>query len=70
MTISVNKVDSAISTYNTQNKVKVRQFSNQEETKNVKHQTDVSLSQGTDKPEANKKTFYSIIDIILKHKGI
>ncbi|MCG6538315.1 MAG: hypothetical protein L7F78_27255, partial [Syntrophales bacterium LBB04] len=59
-----------ISAYNKQSKVKMR-LSSPEETKNSKYQDVVSLSQqGTDKAEAYKKISYSIIDVILKDKGV
>ena len=71
MTISAYHVDSVISAYNKQNKVKIRQSSSPEETKNSKYQDVVSLSQqGADKAEAYKKISYNIIDVILKDKGV
>lgn len=71
MTISAYQVDSVISAYNKQSKVKMRQASSPEETKAAKYQDVVSLSQqGPDKAEAYKKISYSIIDVILKDKGV
>lgn len=71
MTISAYQVDSVISAYNKQSKVKMRQSLSPEETKTAKYQDVVSLSQqGTDKAEAYKKISYSIIDVILKDKGV
>ena len=71
MTISAYQVDSVISAYNKQSKVKMRHPSSPEENKNASYQDVVSLSQqGNDKAEAYKKISYSIIDVILKDKGV
>ena len=71
MTISAYQVDSVISAYNKQSKVKMRHASSPEENKNARYQDVVSLSQqGNDKAEAYKKISYSIIDVILKDKGV
>ena len=71
MTISAYQVDSVISAYNKQSKVKMRHSSSQEENKNARYQDVVSLSQqGSDKAEAYKKISYSIIDVILKDKSV
>jgi len=71
MTISAYQVDSVISAYNKQSKVKLRQPSSPEETISTRYKDVVSLSQqGNDKAEAYKKISYSIIDVILKDKGV
>lgn len=71
MTISAYQVDSVISAYNKQSKVKMRYSSVPEENRNALYQDVVSLSQqGVDKAEAYKKISYSIIDVILKDKGL
>jgi len=71
MTISAYQVDSVISAYNKQSKVRMRQPLSAEEDKTAKYQDVVTLSQqGADKAAAYKKISYSIIDIILKDKGV
>ncbi len=71
MTVSAYQVDSVISAYNKQSKVRVRQPSSPEEAKSGKYEDVVSLSQnGIDKNEAYKKISYSIVDVILKNKGV
>jgi hypothetical protein len=71
MTISAYQVDSVISAYNKQSKVKMRYSSTPEENKSALYQDVVSLSQqGVDKAEAYKKISYSIIDVILKDKSV
>lgn len=71
MAISAYQVDSVISAYNKQSKVKMRYSSAPEETKTAQYQDVVSLSrQGIDKADAYRKISYSIIDVILKDKGL
>ena len=71
MTVSAYQVDSVISAYHKQSKMKIRQPSAPEETNNGKHEDVVSLSQqGADKAKAYKKISYSIVDVILKNKGV
>ncbi len=71
MTISAYQVDSVLSAYSKQTKMRTRQPSDTEETNNARYQDVVSLSQqGNGKAEAYKKISYSIIDIILKDKSL
>ena len=71
MTVSAYQVDSVLSAYNKQSKVRTRQLYAPEEAKGGKYQDVVSLSQqGNDKAEAYKKISYSIIDIILKDRSV
>ena len=71
MTITAYQVDSVLSAYSKQSKIRTRQPSDTEETKSARYQDVVSLSQqGNDKAEAYKKISYSIIDIILKDRGV
>ncbi len=71
MTISAYQVDSVLSAYSKQSKMRTRQPSETEDTKSASYQDVVSLSQqGNGKAEAYKKISYSIIDIILKDRGV
>ncbi len=67
MTISAYQVDSVISAYSKQNKIKLRHGFSPDNKKNDKYEDVVSLSgQGIDKTEAYKKISYSLMDVILK----
>ena len=67
MTISPYQVDSVISAYNKQSKLKVKQLPSKEENKTGPAVDIVSLSQkGIDQAEAYKKISYNIIDILKK----
>ena len=69
MTISAFHVDSVISAYAKQSKIKMRQSFLQDEGKSIKHEDVVSLSQqAIDKAEAYKKISSSVIDAIVKAK--
>jgi hypothetical protein len=69
MTISSYQIDSVISAYNKQNRVKMRSFQLPEEAGIGKQADVVSLSQkGVQAAEAYKKISYSLIDVIMKEK--
>ena len=69
MTISPYHVDSVISAYSKQNRVKTGPFYHQEATEKGAPAEVVSLSkQGMEEAEAYKKISHSLIDVILKEK--
>lgn len=70
MTISSYQVDSVISAYSKQNKMRVKQsFTIQEAASPGKYEDVVTLSrQGIDKAEAYQKISYSLVDVLLKTK--
>lgn len=69
MTISAFHVDSVISAYAKQSKIKVRQPFLQDEGRSPKYEDVVSLSQqAIDKADAYKKISSSVIDAIFKAK--
>ena len=69
MTISPYQIDSVISAYSKQNKIKTRSFQLQEATETGKPAEVVSLSKkGIEEAEAYKKISHSLIDVILKEK--
>ncbi len=71
MTISPYQVDSVISAYNKQSKLRIKHAPSRNEAQSGRTVDVVSLSQkGADEAEAFKKISYSIIDIILKDKGV
>jgi hypothetical protein len=69
MTISAYQIDSVISAYNKQNRVKTRSFQFPDEAVLGKQADVVSLSQkGVEAAEAFQKISYSLIDVIMKEK--
>jgi hypothetical protein len=69
MTISAYQIDSVISAYNKQARMKTRSFQLPEEAGIGKQVDVVSLSQkGIEATEAYKKISYSLIDVIMKEK--
>ena len=69
MTILAFQVDSVISAYAKQSKIKMKLSLLQDEGKSIKYEDVVSLSQqAIDKAEAYKKISSSVIDAIVKAK--
>jgi hypothetical protein len=69
MTISAYQIDSVISAYSKQNRMKKRLSPFPEEAGTAKQVDVVSLSQqGIEAAEAFKKISYSLIDVIMKGK--
>jgi hypothetical protein len=69
MTISSYQIDSVISAYNKQNRVKVRSTPLPEGAGAAKQADVVSLSpKGVEAAEAFQKISYSLIDVIMKEK--
>ena len=69
MTISAHHIDSVISAYNKQNRVKMKSFQLPEEAGIGKQADVVSLSQkGVEAAEAYQKISDSLIDVIMKEK--
>jgi len=70
MTILPYHIDSVISAYNKQNRMKVKQLPSQEAPTGEKYEDVVVLSQkGIDKAEAYKKISHNLVGAILKDKG-
>lgn len=70
MTILPYHVDSVITAYNKQNRLKIRQVPFQEALAEEKYVDVVTLSQkGIDKAEAYKKISYNLVGAILKDRG-
>jgi hypothetical protein len=69
MTISAYQIDSVISAYNKQNRIKTGRFFLQGETEKGRPAEVVSISKrGIEEAEAYKKISHSLIDGILKEK--
>ena len=70
MTVLPYHIDSVISAYNKQSRIKVKQPSSQEAPVGEKSADVVSLSQkGIDRAEAYKKISHNLVGAILKDKG-